>query len=52
VYRWVIERAISWFHQFRWFRVRHDPRDNTQQRLRNLAGTLIIYRLLVLNGLT
>jgi hypothetical protein len=52
VYRWVIERTISWFHQFRWFRVRHDPRDNTQQRLRNLAGTLIIYRLLVLNGLT
>ena len=26
VYRWVVERTISWFHQSRRLRVRFDPR--------------------------
>ena len=51
VYRWVVERTISWFHQFRRLRVRFEPRDDIHQGLCNLAEVLITYRFLVLYGL-
>ena len=40
VYRWVVERTISWFHQFRRLRVRYDRRDDIHQGLCNLAEIL------------
>jgi len=51
VYRWVVERTISWFHQFRRLRVRFEPRDDIHQGLCNLAEILITFRFLVLYGL-
>jgi hypothetical protein len=48
VYRWVVERTISWFHQFRRLRVCFDRRDDIHQGLCNLAEVLITYRFLVL----
>jgi transposase len=50
--RWVVERTISWFHQFRRLRVRFDPRDDIHEGLSNLAEILITYRFLVAFGLT
>ena len=50
VYRWVVERTLRWFHQFRRLRVRYDPRDDIHQGLCNLAEILITYRFLVLYG--
>jgi transposase len=51
VYRWVVERTISWFHQFRRLRVRFEPRGDIHQGLCNLAEILITFRFLVLYGL-
>jgi transposase len=50
VYRWVVERTISWFHQFRRLRVRYDRRDDIHQGLCDLAEVLITFRFLVLYG--
>ena len=52
VYRWVVERTISWFHQFRRLRVRYDRRDDIHQGLCNLAEILITFRFLDLYGVT
>ena len=52
VYRWVVERTISWFHQFRRLRVRYDRLDDIHQGLCNLAEILITFRFLHLYGLT
>ena len=52
VYRWVVERTISWFHQFRRLRVRYDRRDDIHQGLCNLAEILITFRFLHLYDLT
>lgn len=52
VYRWVVERTISWFHQYRRLRVRFDRRDDIHEGLSNLAEILITYRFLVRFGLT
>jgi transposase len=49
--RWVVERTISGFHQFRRLRVRFEPRDDIHQGLCNLAEILMTYRFLVLYGL-
>ena len=51
VYRWVVERTISWFHQFRRLRVREDRRDDIHQGLCDLAQVLITFRFLELYGL-
>jgi transposase len=48
--RWVVERTISWFHQFRRLRVRYDRRDDIHQGLCDLAEVLITFRFLVLYG--
>jgi transposase len=50
VFRWVVERTISWFHQFRRLRVRYDRRDEIHQGLCDLAEVLITFRFLVLYG--
>jgi len=50
VFRWVVERTISWFHQFRRLRVRYDRRDDIHQGLCDLAEVLITFRFLVLYG--
>ena len=52
VFRWVVERTISWFHQFRRLRVRYDLRDDIHQGLCTLAEIIITFRFLVLYGLT
>jgi transposase len=46
IYRWVVERTISWFHQFRRLRVRFDRRDDIHQGLCDLADVLITFRFL------
>ncbi len=51
VYRWVVERTMSWFHQFRRLRVRYDRRDDIHQGLCDLAQVLITFRFLELYGL-
>jgi transposase len=50
VYRWVVERTMSWFHQFRRLRVRYEPHDDIHQGLCNLAQVLITFRFLKLYG--
>ncbi len=52
VYRWVVERTISGFHQFRRLRVRDDRRKDIHQGLCNLAEILITFRFLELYGVT
>ena len=48
--RWVVERTISWFHQFRKLRVRYERRDDIHQGLCDLAEVLITFRFLELYG--
>jgi transposase len=52
VFRWVVERTISWFHQFRRLRVRYDHRDDIHEGLCTVAEVLITFNFLVLYGLT
>ena len=44
VYCWVVDRTISWFHQFRRLRVRFGRRDESIKGSVYLAETLITYR--------
>ena len=41
VHRWVVERTISWFHQFRRLRVRYERRADIPEAFLSLAGALI-----------
>ena len=41
VHRWVVERTISWLHNFRRLRVRWDRRDDIQQGFLKFAAGLI-----------
>ena len=52
VYRWVVERTLSWFHQFRRLRVRYDRRGDIPQGLSHLAQILITFRFLERYGVT
>ena len=52
VYRWVVERTLSWFHQFRRLRVRYDRRGDIHQGLSDLAQILITFRFLERYGVT
>lgn len=45
-FRWVVERTISWLHQFRRLRVRHEPRDDIHEGFLACAKGLICFRLL------
>lgn len=41
IYRWVIERSISWLHQFRRLRVRYERRDDIHEAFM-LLGCIVI----------
>jgi len=43
--RWVIERTISWFHQFRRLRIRWERTTAIHQVFLSLAATIICFRL-------
>jgi transposase len=45
-FRWVVERTISWFHQFRRLRVRYDQRDDIHEGFLACAKSLICLRML------
>lgn len=45
-YRWVVERTVSWFHQFRRLRVRFERRDDIHEAFLTLAEDLICFRIL------
>jgi transposase len=44
-HRWVVERTLSWFHQFRRLRIRWDRKGSTHQAFLDLAAAVICYRL-------
>jgi transposase len=46
VYRWVVERTLAWFHQFRRLRTRYERRDDIHEAFLKLGCALICYRLL------
>jgi transposase len=43
--RWVVERTLSWLHQFRRLRIRWDRKEATHQAFLDLAAAVICYRL-------
>jgi transposase len=47
VTRWVVERTISWLHQFRRLRVRYERRADIHQAFMILGCTLICWRQLI-----
>lgn len=44
VWRWFVERTISWLHQFRRLRIRWDRKPETHQAFLSLAAAVICYR--------
>lgn len=46
IYRWVVERTISWLHNFRKLRIRFDRRDDIHEGFLTLGESLICHRLL------
>lgn len=44
VYRWVAERTVSWFHQFRRLRIRFERRHDIHEAFLTLAESLICFR--------
>ena len=45
VWRWFVERTISWLHQFRRLRTRWDRRPEIHQAFLSLAASVICYRI-------
>jgi transposase len=46
VHRWVVERTLSWLHQFRRLRCRYERLPESHEAFMSLACSLICYRLL------
>ena len=46
VYRWVVERTLSWLHQFRRLRIRYERRLDIHQAFLTIACVLICHRIL------
>lgn len=46
VHRWVVERTLSWLHQFRRLRVRYERQEETHQAFMLIACALICKRFL------
>jgi transposase len=44
--RWVVERSLSWLHQYRRLRVRYERRDDIHEALMSIACSLICLKLL------
>jgi transposase len=42
--RWVVERTLSWLHQYRRLRIRYERRADIHQAFLTLACSLICYR--------
>jgi transposase len=45
-YRWVVERTLSWLHQFRRLRIRFERHASLHQAFLSLACSLICWRFL------
>jgi transposase len=45
IWRWFVERTISWLHQFRRLRIRWDRRPEIHQAFLSLAAGIICYRI-------
>lgn len=45
VWRWFVERTISWIHQFRRLRIRWDRNPEVHQAFLSLAAAVICYRI-------
>jgi transposase len=45
VWRWFVERTISWLHQFRRLRIRWERKPEVHQAFLSLAATVICYRI-------
>lgn len=45
-FRWVVERTISWLHQFRRLRIRHERRGDIHEGFLACAKSLICFRML------
>ena len=50
VWRWFVERTISWLHQFRRLRIRWDRRPEIHQAFLTLAAAIICYRLWIIES--
>jgi len=46
VYRWVVERTLSWLHQFRRLRVRYERRDDIHEAFMTIGSIIICWRFL------
>jgi transposase len=44
IYRWVSERTLSWFHQFKRLRTRYERTDFMHEAFLSLASCLILFR--------
>ena len=44
VHRWVVERTLSWLHQFRRLRIRYERRDDIHQAFLMIACVMICHR--------
>jgi transposase len=44
IYRWVVERTISWLHQFRRLRIRYERRADIHMAFLTLGCILICHR--------
>lgn len=42
--RWVVERTLSWLHQFRRLRIRFDRRQDIHQAFLSLSCALVCWR--------
>jgi len=47
IHRWVVERSLSWLHQFRRLRVRFERRSDIREALLFLACAIICWRILI-----
>ena len=43
-FRWVVERTISWLHQFRRLRIRYERRDDIHEAFLIMGCAMICYR--------
>jgi transposase len=43
-YRWVVERTLSWLHQFKRLRTRYERRDDIHQAFLSLGCAIICWR--------
>jgi transposase len=48
--RWVVERTISWLHQYRRLRIRYERRDDIHEAFLSIGCSLICLKLLETGG--